>query len=185
MKTIEDKKILRDRMWIIKNKKTIRAKTLYDGKMKWFHLGVTEKIKHLSDLQLKIIAVNKFSKKFNKGFLLKKLGRWQDREPIEHKDEKGYIRMNPRSDWDWIRNNPYRKNNKNPILKHRYIMEKHLGRYLKPHEEVHHKNTIRDDNSLENLELWDTSHPKGGRVKDRIKWAKRFLKLHGYEISKI
>jgi len=39
----------------------------------------------------------------------------------------------------------------NGILEHVYKMEKHLNRSLKKHEEVHHKNEIRDDNSLSNL----------------------------------
>lgn len=87
-----------------------------------------------------------------------------------HIDKNGYVQV-------WKPEHPNARLG-GYIHEHRLIMSEHLGRPLLKNENVHHKNGIRDDNRLENLELWSTMQPAGKRPEDLLKFAKEIINIY-------
>lgn len=55
-------------------------------------------------------------------------------------------------------------------LEHRVVYEEYYGVKLTNTQNIHHKNGIKTDNRIGNLELWDSSQPLGQRVEDKIEY---------------
>lgn len=90
--------------------------------------------------------------------------RWKGGKRI---DDHGYVRI-------YDKNGRYRR-------EHRVVMEQHLGRPLKTHEIVHHKNRDKTDNRVDNLEITNRpSHSslhileRGHKKLDR--WSRKYDK---------
>ena len=69
------------------------------------------------------------------------------------------------------------------VYEHRLVMARHLGRCLHRWEIVHHKNHIRDDNRIENLEIMsDIGHKQLTFMESRISYLEKKLDEQGKQI---
>jgi hypothetical protein len=108
------------------------------------------------------------------GFSGTAIRKWAKKNGVELKDpthpgyqttHAGYIKVrapeHPRAD------------SKGYVHEHVLVMEAHIGRYLLPHEVVHHKDHSKANNRIENLQLMSDSEHRALhlRQKDSGRWA--------------
>lgn len=75
-------------------------------------------------------------------------------------------------------------NSNHYVAEHRLVIAQSLGRNLHPFEIVHHKNHIRDDNRLENLQLVsDDRHKQITIMENRIKFLESKVSALETEIA--
>lgn len=77
-----------------------------------------------------------------------------------------------------VPNHP-RARTSNYVFEHIVVMEESLGRHLAEDESVHHRNGVKDDNRLSNLELWVKPQPSGIRAVDALAWAREIIERYG------
>lgn len=117
------------------------------------------------------VDVTRYVSRGQKRFFCSRECRWENHRHAKQKNAAGYILV-------FIGKGQPGAGKSGHILEHRLVMQDILGRPLLPEENVHHKNGVKDDNRLENLELWTRSQPHGQRVEDKIRWAREFLALY-------
>jgi hypothetical protein len=92
-------------------------------------------------------------------------GGWNKKPETWWTNAKGYVEGRI-----WIGDKQIR------VKKHRYIMACHLGRALRPDEDVHHKDGNKQNNSIENLQI--LSHSEHATLSNKEKTYKRGYTLN-------
>lgn len=118
---------------------------------KYFHLYNIEVRPRINEFTKKNISTSQKGKKYSLG--VKRSEETKEKLSIAKSNgigkktinSKGYIRV-------YFPDHP-KADKRGYILEHDLIMECAIGRWLKPDEVVHHKNEIKTDNRLKNLEL--------------------------------
>jgi hypothetical protein len=98
----------------------------------------------------------------------------RSKEPQWRTTQDGYVTKHVKQDGKTV-----------VLSQHRVVMEEYLGRPLRDRENVHHRNGVRSDNRIENLELWISHQPSGQRVIDQLEWAHSIIETYGAEEDKL
>lgn len=89
-------------------------------------------------------------------------------------NKEGYVLLSDKRDHP-------NANKRGRILEHTFVMSEYLGRPIMPGETIHHKNGVRDDNRIENLELRSHQHGMGARVSDMVEFCTDYLRRYAPE----
>ncbi len=122
-----------------------------------------------------------------RGWCVKHYRRWQvhgttEQNPARRElgtgsiSDKGYLIVSCPAEFAAMGHT--RPGGRTSVAEHRLVMARHLGRPLLSDETVHHKNGVRLDNRLENLELFTGRHGNGANLADALAKAKELLVLY-------